>query len=59
MMALQTRHMALLTYAGIAALAMVIKPELLTSLQDVILLLAPIGGMFVWDKIKGGSIVKN
>lgn len=58
-MPLQTRHMALLTYAGIAALAMVVKPELLTSLQDVILLLAPIGGMFVWDKIKSGPIVKG
>ncbi len=56
MMALQTRHMALLTYAGLAALAIVIKPELLNSLQDVVLLLAPIGGMFVWDKIKSGSI---
>lgn len=55
-MELHTRHIALFLYGGIGALAIVIKPELITSMQDLILLLAPFGGMFVWDKIKSGSI---
>jgi len=55
-MEIKTRHIALLLYGGISALAIVLKPELINSMQDLILLLAPFGGMFVWDKIKSGSI---
>ena len=55
-MELKTRHIALFLYGGIAALTIVVKPELVTSMQDLMLLLAPFGGMFVWDKIKSGSI---
>ena len=55
-MEFHTRHIALLLYGGISALAIVLKPELIASMQDLILLLAPFGGMFVWDKIKSGSL---
>jgi len=46
----------MLLYGGIATLALVVKPELFTNIQDIILLIAPFIGMFTWDKIKGGSI---
>jgi len=48
--------MAIFLYGGIAALAIVIKPELIASIQDLMLVIAPFIAMFTWDKIKGGSI---
>jgi hypothetical protein len=43
--------MALLTYAGLAAIALV--KDMVNTPEQIIALLAPIGGMFVWDKING------
>lgn len=48
---LRTRHLAILTYSAIATMA--IFKGLISDYQGVIAVLAPIGGMFVWDKIKG------
>ena len=50
-MNLRTRHMALLTYTGLAA--MVILKGIITEPSQVIGLLAPVVGMFTWDKLKG------
>jgi len=55
-MEFHTRHISLLLYGGIAALAIILKPELIASMQDLMLLLGPFGAMFVWDKIKSGSL---
>ena len=52
-MNIRTRHMAILTYAGIAALAIGVKPDLIASMTDLMMLVTPLAGMFVWDKIKG------
>jgi len=52
-MEIRTRHMALLTYTGLAAI--VLMKELVTDEIQVIALLAPIIGMFTWDKIKGSK----
>ena len=45
--------MAILTYAGLAGLAIGVKPELISSMVDLMMLVTPLAGMFVWDKIKG------
>jgi len=50
-MALRTRHMALLTYTGLAAL--IIIKGVITDPVQVLALVAPIIGMFTWDKIRG------
>ena len=55
-MEFRTRHMAIALYGGIAALGVIMKPELIESMQDLMLLLAPFIGMFTWDKLKGGSV---
>lgn len=47
----RTRHMALATYTGLAAIVLV--KDLITDPVQIIALLAPIIGMFTWDKIKG------
>ena len=57
-MEFRSRHMAMFLYGGIAALGITLKPELITSMQDLLLLVAPFIGMFTWDKLKGGSILK-
>ena len=51
-MEFRTRHMALFLYGGLAALGIILRPELITSMQDLILLIAPFIGMFTWDKIE-------
>ena len=51
-MNIRTRHMALLTYAGLSAMIL-LQGNIVHTFQDALALLAPIGGMFVWDKIKG------
>jgi hypothetical protein len=48
-MEFRTRHMALVAYTGIAVL--VIAKDLVTAPTDLIALVAPIAGMFAWDKI--------
>ena len=50
-MNLRTRHMALLTYTGLAAIVLV--NGTISTPEHVIALLAPVGGMFAWDKIRG------
>jgi hypothetical protein len=50
-MNIRTRHMALLTYAGLAAITLV--NGTISTPEHIIAMLAPIGGMFAWDKIKG------
>jgi len=57
-MEFRIRHMALFLYSGISALAITLKPELITSLMDLMLLTAPIAGMFAWDKLKSGTVIK-
>jgi len=51
-MEFRTRHMALFLYGGIAALGIILKPELIASMQDLLMLVAPFIGMFSWDKIE-------
>ena len=51
-MEFRTRHMALFLYGGIAALGIIMKPELINTMQDLMLLVAPFIGMFTWDKIE-------
>ena len=55
-MEFRTRHMALLSYTGIAVF--IIAKDLITDPIQLVALLAPIAGMFAWDKIKEGSIRK-
>ena len=48
---LHTRHWAILAYAGLAGMA--IFKGLISDVNGILAVLAPIGGMFVWDKLKG------
>ena len=48
---LRTRHIAILVYGGITAMA--IYQGILNDATNLIAVLAPLGGMFVWDKLKG------
>jgi len=50
-MNVRTRHMALLTYAGLASV--IIMKDLITTPEFAIALVTPLIGMFTWDKIKG------
>jgi len=43
--------MALLTYTGLAAV--IIMKDLITTPEFAIALIAPLVGMFTWDKLKG------
>lgn len=43
--------MALLTYTGLVAI--ILFKDLITDPAQIIALVAPIIGMFTWDKIKG------
>ena len=56
-MEFRTRHMAIVSYSGIAVL--IIAKDLITDPIQLVALLAPIAGMFAWDKIKEGSLVKK
>ena len=53
-MNIRTRHMALLTYAGLAAIIL-FQGGLVTTFESAMALLGPIAGMFVWDKIHGAK----
>lgn len=48
-MEFRTRHMSLVAYTGIAIL--IIVKDLITDPIQLVALLAPIAGMFTWDKI--------
>lgn len=50
-MNIRTRHMALLTYTGLAAIILV--KGMITAPEHLIALVSPVIGMFTWDKIKG------
>ena len=50
-MNIRTRHMAILSYAGLSAL--IIAKGLITDPTQILLLIAPLIGMFTWDKLKG------
>ena len=52
-MEFRTRHMSLVAYAGIAVL--IIAKDLITDPIQLVALLAPIAGMFTWDKIAEGK----
>ena len=52
-MEFRTRHMALVSYTGLAVL--VIAKDLVTDHVHIVALLAPIAGMFAWDKISGSK----
>jgi len=47
-MEFRTRHMSLVGYVGLAIL--IIAKDIVTEPLQVIALLAPIAGMFTWDK---------
>ena len=49
-MNIRTRHMAILIYGGLAAIVLV--NQTVTEPTHILGLLAPLGGMFAWDKIK-------
>jgi len=51
--------MALCWYGLGATIAMILRPDILSSVESVALLFGPLTGMFVWDKIKSGSAVKT
>ena len=56
-MEFRTRHIAILLYGGISALAIVLKPELIDNMTDLMMLTTPFIAMFTWDKLKSGSVV--
>jgi len=50
-MQFRTRHMALATYTGLAAI--ILMKDIVNTPEAAIALVAPLIGMFTWDKIKG------
>ena len=48
-MEFRTRHMALATYAGLAAV--ILMKDIINTHEMAIALVAPLVGMFTWDKI--------
>jgi len=50
-MNLRTRHMALFTYTGLAAIVLI--KDIVTTPEYAIALIAPLVAMFTWDKLKG------
>ena len=58
-MEFRIRHMAIFLYGGIAALGIVLKPELIATMTDLVMLLAPFIGMFTWDKIEKEVLNRN
>ena len=48
-MEFRTRHMALVGYSAIAV--MIIAKDLITDPIQLVALIAPLAGMFTWDKI--------
>ncbi len=56
-MEFRTRHMSLVAYSGIAVL--IIVKDLITDPIQLVALLAPIAGMFTWDKLSSNSKAKK
>ncbi len=52
-MEFRTRHMSLVAYSGIAVL--IIVKDLITDPIQLVALLAPIAGMFTWDKLSSSK----
>jgi len=52
-MNIRTRHMALIAYSALSAV--ILAKDLIIDPAQIIALLAPIGGMFVWDKIQSSK----
>ena len=50
---LHTRHWAIIAYASLAGIA--IAKDIVTDVNGIIAILTPIGGMFIWDKLKGSQ----
>ena len=50
-MEFRTRHMAILAYTGVAVLLIV--KDVITDPVQAVALVAPLIGMFTWDKISG------
>jgi len=50
-MNIRTRHMAIFTYTGLAAIVLI--KDIVNTPEMAIALIAPLVGMFTWDKIKG------
>lgn len=48
---LHTRHWAILAYAGLSGVA--IFKDLITDVNGLLMVLGPLGGLIVWDKLKG------
>jgi len=51
--------MAIALYGGIGALGIILKPELINSMTDLMMLTTPFIAMFTWDKLKSGSVVAS
>ena len=56
-MEFRTRHMSIVAYAGIAVL--IIVKDLITDPIQLVALLAPIAGMFTWDKFSASRKPKT
>lgn len=50
---LQTRHWAILSYAGLAGMA--IFKGIVNDTNELVVVLTPLGGMFIWDKIQSSK----
>lgn len=50
---IHSRHFAIMAYATLAGLA--IYKGIIADVTGIIAVLSPIGGMFVWDKLKGNN----
>jgi len=48
-MNIRSRHMAIFTYTGLAALVLI--KDIVNTPEMGLALLAPLAGMFAWDKI--------
>lgn len=55
-MEFRTRHMAIFLYAGLASV--ILMKDLITTPEMALALIAPLVGMFTWDKISN-SRAKN
>lgn len=56
-MNIRSRHLGMLTYAGCVSLAIVIKPDLLQTMTDLVLVTAPLIVLATVDKIE--AVARN
>ena len=50
---IHTRHFAVMAYATLAGIA--IAKGIINDISGIIAVLSPIGGLIVWDKLKGNN----